>query len=47
MPSWLSTSLDAAGLALIAAGCWWIFPPAGLIVAGVLVLLVSYLRGGL
>lgn len=42
----LTTVLDLAGMALIVAGFYLIFPPAGLIAAGVFLLLVSYLKGG-
>lgn len=47
MPPWLSTSLDVAGAALVVAGVGLVYLPAGFIAAGVLLLLVSYLRGGL
>lgn len=42
----LTTLLDLAGMALIVAGIALIYVPAAVIAAGVLVLLVSYLKGG-
>jgi hypothetical protein len=30
-----------AGLALTAAGAWWVFPPAGLIVPGLILMAVA------
>lgn len=29
------------GLGLIGAGCWWVYPPAALIVVGALLLITS------
>lgn len=40
--SLLANLLQVAGLALIAYGCWLIFPWLGLILAGIGCLLVGY-----
>lgn len=43
----LTTVLDLAGVALLAAFSWFIWPPAPLLVVGVALLLVSWrLAGG-
>lgn len=41
----LTTLLEIAGMALITAGVAMIYPPAGFIAAGVLILVIAFVRG--
>jgi hypothetical protein len=37
----LTTLAEVAGMAAVAAGCWLIFPPVGLIAAGIGLIVVG------
>ena len=47
MSSWFDIAIALLGAVVFTIGVWWVFPPAGLIVAGVLLVVMAWLRRAL
>jgi len=41
----MSDAIIGAGILLVVGGLWWMYPPAGVVMAGVLLIVAGILRG--
>jgi len=44
MNRWAQLAVAVGSLALIAGGCWWIYPPSALLAVGILLWADLYVR---